>query len=323
VSRQTAQMEDVFSEEGQSASTNAVGEALLDLVDEHEDVVVVSADLGAVVASLRDKHPEKYVELGIAETNAVSVAAGMASCGLRPYVLGYAPFTMIKCAEQIRTDLAATRMPVRLVTRLSGLAMGYFGTSHHAVHDLAIARSITNMTVTIAADNNAIRGLMASTFDVPGPVLIRITEGVDPVYDGVPTFVPGRFHPVRPGTDLTIFATGAGLSCAVVAARDLHDRGVDAAVWDAAYLKPLDEETILAAASETGAILTVEEHCETGGLGAAVAEVLGRHGRTPKFDVLALPDAELEVGTPAALLEHYGITAAGVLSRALRLVDAR
>lgn len=317
----SAAMEDVFSDEGQASSLNLMGRALAELADRHHDVVVISADLGSALGELRGRHPQRYVELGIAETNTISVAAGMAASGFRPYVLAFAPFGMIKTAEQIRTDLAATMMPVTLVTRLSGLAMGYFGTSHHAVEDLAIARSITNLTVMSPADNQATLGLLEASHDSAGPVLLRVSEGTRPVYDAVPTIDRGRVVRVREGRDLTIIGTGLGVGCALGAAEELEGHGISAAVLDAAYIKPFDEEAVLAAARSTRGIVTVEEHSVVGGLGAAVAEVLGRHGVAAPLGIVALPDEELEVGVPADLLAHYGITAEGVTQQALALLS--
>lgn len=316
----SAAMEDVFSDEGQASSMNLLGRAMAELVDRHDDVVVISADLGSTLGELRERHPDRYIELGIAETNTISVAAGMAASGLRPYVLAFAPFGVIKTAEQIRTDLAATMIPVTLVTRLSGLAMGYFGTSHHAVEDLAIARSITNLTVMSPADNVATLSLLEASHAEAGPVLLRVSESTRPVYETTPTIERGRFVRVRDGHDLTIIGTGLGVGCAVEAARQLEGHGISAAVLDAAYIKPFDDEAVLAAARATRAIVTVEEHNVVGGLGAGVAEVLGRNGVAVPLGIVALPDEDLEVGVPAELLAHYGITPEGVLEQALSLL---
>lgn len=320
MSTEPAHMEDVFSEEGNAASTNNLGRAVFDLVAAHDDIVVLSADLGTNVPEIRETYPERYFEMGIAETNAISVAAGFAASGYRPYVLAFAPFGMLKCAEQIRTDWAATMLPARFITRLSGLAMGYFGPSHHAIEDIAIARSITNLTVTTSADNNATIGLLRATYDTDGPVLIRVSEGASEVYAEPPTFVPGKFHQLRDGSDITIIATGVGVGLAVQAAETLAADGIEATVYDAAYIKPLDVDAIVATVEKTSAILTVEEHLDVGGLSTAVAETLGRRGLVTKFGSLALPDEDLEVGTPAALLEHYGLTPAGVVQRAKELL---
>jgi transketolase len=316
-------MENVFTEQqqGRSGRPTYVGRELLRLVEERDDVVVLSADMGAVVTELRERHPGRYFELGIAEANAVSVAAGMAACGLVPYIVSMGPFGAIKCAEQLRADVAYTRLPVRFVARLSGLAMGFFGTTHHAVEDIAIARSITNLTVVAPCDELSAVSLLRSTADHPGPVFVRVSEGVDgAVYADVPLVERGRFVTVRSGSDATIVATGLGVAAAVGAARLLQPEGVDVGVLDAAYLKPLDEAAILAAAEATGAILTVEEHNVTGGLGSAVAEVLARHRAPARIRIHGLPDEDLDVALPAVLLDRYGITPAGVAAQVRELL---
>jgi len=321
---QTTRMVDVFADDARAAAAaaNPVGAAIARLADIDDRVVALSADMSAPLAELRDRHPGRYFEFGIAETNAVSVAAGMAASGLRPYVLSMAPFGAIKCAEQLRTDVAYTNLPVRFVARLSGLAMGFFGTSHHAVEDIAIARTLTNLTVVAPADNNATLALLTSTLDHPGPVFFRISEGTTAVYPSPPSFEYGRWVPVRDGEDVTIIATGLGVGAAVGAAGLLEAEGINAAVLDAVYLKPFDRGVITAAAQRTGALLTVEEHSEIGGLGAIVAEALGRERIAIPFASLALPDADLEVGVPAALHEFYGLTPAGVAERVRRLLGA-
>lgn len=315
-------MQDVFSEQQAPRSRpKVVGDELLRLVEERDDVVVLSADMGAVLTDLRARHPDRYFELGIAETNTVSVAAGMAACGLVPYVVSMGPFGAIKCAEQLRTDVAYTRLPVRFVARLSGLAMGFFGTSHHAIEDIAITRAITNLTVVAPSDENATRALLRSTADHPGPVFLRVSESVpSEVYAEVPDIERGRFVRVRAGSDASVIATGIGVGAALGAARLLAAEGVEIEVLDAAYLKPLDEAAVLRSAEATGAILTVEEHNVVGGLGAAVAEVLGRHGAPARVRLHGLPDEDLDVATPAVLIERYGLTPAGVADQVRRLL---
>jgi transketolase len=316
-------MENVFTEQqqGRSARPTYLGRELLRLVEERSDVVVLSADMGSVVSELRERHPRRYFELGIAETNTVSVAAGLAACGFRPYVVSMGPFGAIKCAEQLRADAAYTHLPVRFVARLSGLAMGFFGTTHHAVEDIAIARSITNLTVVAPSDERSAVALLRATVDHPGPVFYRVSEGAGaPVYVDSPVIERGRFVPVRPGPDATVIATGVGVAAALAAAALLEGEGVRVAVLDAAYLKPLDEDAIVRAASDTGAILTVEEHCVTGGLGTAVAEVLARGRLAPRFRIHGLPDEDLEVALPAVLLERYGLTPAGVADQVRELL---
>jgi transketolase len=316
-------MENVFSEEAarRARERNVIDAELLRLVEERDDVVVLSADMGGSLPELRARRPDRYFELGIAETNTVSVAAGMAACGLVPYVVSMGPFGAIKCAEQLRTDVAYTRLPVRFLARMSGLALGFFGTSHHAVEDIGIARSITNLTVVAPSDPHSTIALIRATVDDPGPVYFRISQdtGLD-AHPAAPAVERGRFIRVRAGGDVTIVATGVGVGAALGAAEQLEDQSISVGVLDAVYLKPLDEEAILEAAETTGAILTVEEHSVVGGLGAAVAEVLGRHQVSARLRLHALPDEDLDVATPTALLERYGMTAHAIARHVRRML---
>src|SRR6201997_3955680 len=181
-------MVDVFSDvERETAMTaTPAGFAVTELGAQDERIVTLAADMSNTVAEFIAEFPGRYIEVGIAETNSVSLAAGLASAGLVPYIYSMSPFGMLKTCEQWRTDVDYNHLPVRLVGRLSGLAMGYFGTSHYAVEDIAIARTLNNTIVVAPADQNAVLALMRSTADCEGPVYIRIAEAVDPVYDTVP-----------------------------------------------------------------------------------------------------------------------------------------
>ena len=317
-------MENVFDEKEAEAAPggNTVGAFLAHLVNERNDIVVLSADMGGALAQLREQHPEKYVELGISETNTVSIACGIAASGFTTYILSMAPFGVLKTAEQLRADATSMHLPVRLIARLSGLAMGFFGASHHAVEDIAVARSLTNMTVVATSDRNQLVALLRSTVDVPGPVYIRVSEGITrEIYPTIPTIERGKFLVAREGTDFTIIGTGLGVEAALGAADLLEEEGVSTKVLDAAYLKPIDEEAIVAAASH-GPVLTVEEHNVIGGLGTAVGEVIARHGIATKFRIFGLPDIDLEVSLPPVLIEHYGLTPNGVLAQAKGLLGS-
>ena len=297
---------------------------LEDLADHCDDIVVLTADLASSngLDSFQRKFPDRFVNTGIAEQNMMSIAAGLAACGHIAFVATFASFASLLCAEQMRTDLAYTRMKVRILAHHAGISMGFYGTSHHAVEDIAVTRAMGNMTVVSAADGNAIRGLIRATLDVDGPVYIRIGRGAEkPVYDDVPVFEHGRFVMLREGSDAAIIATGIGTKAAIDAADQLASGGISVRVLDAAYIKPLDVPAILAAARETGAILTVEEHNPYGGLGSAVGEVLAEAGLGIRFAKLALPDDYALVAPPTRLYRHYGLTAEGVaeaLSRILK-----
>jgi transketolase len=323
--RKPSRMVDVFSdvEIDTALATNPAGVAIAGMADANPKIVTLTADLGAVLADFRERHPERYLELGIAETNSVSVAAGLATCGYLPYIFSMAPFGVLKCAEQIRTDLAYNHLPVRLVGRLTGLAMGLFGTSHHAVEDVAVARALTNLTVIAPADSHAVLSLMRSTEQHQGPIYIRISEGAGQVYAAPPTFDFGRWLRLREGADVSLIGHGMGVGLAVRAADELAAQGVHADVYDAAFLKPFDRDAIVDTARRTGAVLTIEDHSEVGGLGSIVAETLGRDGRPARLAHAALPDEDLEVGVPADLYEHYRLTPDGVVARAVDLLSRR
>jgi transketolase len=317
-------MVDVFSDVQieTALAANPAGYAVAELADADPRILTLSADLSSPLAEFRERHPGRYIELGIAETNSVSVAAGLAASGFVPYIFSMAPFGVLKCAEQLRTDVAYNHLPVRLVARLSGLAMGFFGTSHHAVEDVAVARAITNMTVIAPADSYSALSLIHSTAGLDGPVYIRITERPINVYREPPAFGYGQWLRLRSGNDVTIVAHGMGVGLAVRAAAALAARGIEADVYDAAYLKPFDEAALAESAARTGRVLTVEEHSEIGGLASIVAEVAGRRKLAVALKNVGLPDADLEVGMPADLQEYYGLTVDGVTAVALELARA-
>lgn len=316
-------MVDVFSDLDRETAmaANPAGYAVTELGAQDERIVTMAADMSNTVAEFIAKFPERYIEVGIAETNSVSLAAGLASVGLVPYIYSMSPFGMLKTAEQWRTDVDYNHLPVRLVGRLSGLAMGYFGTSHYAVEDIAIARTMNNTVVLSPADAASCVALMRSTADLEAPVYIRIAEAADKVYDEAPAYEYGKWPRLRAGGDVTIIGHGMGTGLAAQAAETLFERdGIEADVFDAAYLRPYDETALLASAEKTGHVLTVEEHSVVGGLAAIVAETVGRAGLSVRLAQVALPDEDLEVGVPAELYEYYGLTPANVAQKTLNLV---
>jgi transketolase len=299
---------------------NPAGYSIAELADDNPRILTLSADLSSPLADFRARHPGRYIELGIAETNSVSVAAGLAACGFVPYIFSMAPFGMLKCAEQVRTDVAYNHLPVRLVGRLSGLAMGFFGTSHHAVEDVAVARAITNMTVIAPADAHSVRSLMRSTAVLDGPIYLRISERPPTVYRSAPAFTYGQWLRLRTGDDVTLIGYGMGVGLAMQAAEVLAAEGIEADVYDAAFLKPFDEAALTESAGRTGRVVTIEDHSEIGGLATIVAEVAGRRSLAVALRAVALPDTDLEVGMPGDLYEYYGLTARGVADAARQLV---
>ncbi|AVO38216.1 transketolase family protein [Pukyongiella litopenaei] len=298
-----------------------LGEELADIADSDPRIVVGTADLASAnrTNDFHDRHPDRFVNFSIAERNMITAAAGMASCGMIPYVATFASFSAILAAEQIRTDCAYPNMKVRVLGSHSGMSMGFYGTSHHALEDLAMLRCMAELTVVCATDANHLRAILRASVEHPKAMYIRLGRGRDPVvYDDVPEIEFGRAIRLREGTDLTIIACGSQVRASLDAAEKLAKEGVSVRVVDMFSIDTIDAAEVKAAA-ETGAILTVEEHNVTGGLGSAVAEVLLDLPRIA-FRKHGVPDRYVEVGPPAALYAHYRLDVAGVAEVAKELM---
>jgi transketolase len=302
-----------------------LGEELADLADRDPRIVVLTADLASAnrTVEFKARHPERFFDFGIAEKNMITAAAGMAACGQMPYAATFAAFSAILGAEQIRTDCAYPDLPVRIIGTHSGISMGFYGTSHHATEDLGMLRTVANLTVVCTTDAQHLRGVLRASLDHPGAIYIRLGRGRDPeVYPEVPTITFGRAIRLREGGDLTIIATGAEVRPALDAAAMLAERGIETRVVDMHTIKPLDAGEVRAAAAETAAILTVEEHNVIGGLGSAVAEVLVDCPRVP-FRRHGIEDEYAPVGPPAGLYAHYKLDAPGITSVVWEMLAVR
>lgn len=290
------------------------GDVLADLADDRDDIVVCTADLGRPtrVYPFKLRHPQRYFNFGIAERNMVSAAAGMAASGLRPFVSGYGAFLAVLASEQIRTDVAYPQVPVRLIGTHSGVAMGFYGTSHHATEDISILRGIADLTVLSAADGHALRSMIHALVDHPGPLYIRTGRGREPsAYDADPEIHVGGSSELRSGDDVTVIATGVCTEAALRAAETLADEGTSVAVVDAYSLKPFDGEAVARAAAR-GPIVTAEEHNVIGGLGSIVADEIVSNGLATRLLKLGLPDEHSLLGPPTHLHRHYGIDGDGI-----------
>ncbi len=292
-----------------------LGEELADLADHDGRIVVLTADLAKAnrTNDFAARHPERFFNVGIAEKNMITVAAGLAASGFVTYAATFASFSALLGCEQIRTDCAYPRLPVRVVGHHAGMSMGFYGTSHHSLEDLGIMRTIAGLTVVCATDANHLRGVLRASVDHPGAMYIRLGRGRDPeVYSAVPDVRFGDAIRVRAGRDAAIIATGSEVYPAVQAADRLAATGADVAVYDAHTLKPFDRDAVAEAAG-TGRILVVEEHNHTNGLGTATAEALLEGGfagvRLRRLDV---PDEHVPIGPPAALYAHYRLDADGI-----------
>jgi transketolase len=310
--------------EARSVPAFAAGEELADLADDDERIVVLTADLAYANRTIdfARRHPDRFFNVGVAEQNMISIAAGLASAGMIPFVATFAAYVALLGCEQIRTDCAYTGMPVRILGHHSGMSLGFYGTSHHALEDLAAMRAIADLTVVCAADANQLRAILRASLDHPGPVYVRLGRGRDPqVYEEAPgDFEFGRAVRLREGTDATIITTGSEVWASVNAADRLAESGVSVRVVDMHTISPLDPDEVLSAGRETPVVLTVEEHNVSGGLGSAVAEVLMEAGVNVRFKRHGVPDEHVVLGPPAALYAHYRLDSAGVEDTLRRLL---
>jgi transketolase len=304
----------------------AFGQALLELARVEPRTVVVSADTQDLlgIRPYIERHRDRFVEFGIAEQNAIGAAAGLATTGLRPYVCAYAPFITARSMEQVRNDVAYAGQRVVIGAAASGISLGVAGGTHHAIEDIALMRSLPNMTVIAPADvDEAYRATLA-TRDIDGPVYLRLGGRVEEPSVGPADrpFVVGRATELRGGADVAILACGAMVRLALQAAETLSTQGIDARVLNVHTLKPLDREAIVRAAVETGAVVTAEEHRVVGGLGGAVAELLSREHPT-RMRMIGMPDVFAAIGPTVPLRAKYGMSAQGIEDACRELLRGR
>ena len=303
------------SERFQEQSRLAFGAAVTDLAMRDPRVVALSADTVDLIGlrELMRDAPDRVLETGIAEQNAMGIASGLATVGMRPHVCGYAPFITARSMEQLRNDVAYARQPVVIGAACSGIALGVSGGTHHAVEDLALMRATPNMTVLVPADPMEAYRLTIAAAEHDGPVYVRLGGRVPEPQVTAPGARPriGRAEVLENGADVTVIACGCLVTEALAAARDCSASGLSVRVINMHTVKPLDRDTVLAAAAETGRIVTAEEHRLPGGLGSAVAELLARHNPVP-MRFVALPDSFAVVGPTDQVRARYGLTAAAI-----------
>ncbi len=306
----------------QAPGLESLSNTLIELTENGVPIVVGTADLKYSNGLVRyqERYPDRFFQFGISEQNMVSAAAGMASVGLQPFVATFASFMSLLCVEQMRTDTAYTNLPVRLISHHAGFTLGFYGSSHHATEDLAISRSIANMTVLAPADALQLRYLLRESVHVPGPVYIRMGRGREPdVYTDAEAGKTriGKAITHYTGRDITVVATGTMVHPAREAVLALRQEGIDAGLVDMHTIKPLDAEAIEGLASETRCLLTVEEHNVLGGLGGAVAEVIAGLGLPVRLVRHGVEDRYVPVGPPTHLYRHLKLDAEGIRAKAL------
>ncbi len=307
------------------------GKTLCDIGREDPTIVCLTADLAksTKIGTFFNEFPERSFNMGIAEQNMISAAAGMALAGLKPYIATFACFASMRACEQVRTDLCYPNLNVTVIGTHSGLSMGNGGTTHHATEDLAIMRSFANMTVTVPADGIETARIIEASAKHKGPLYMRIGRGFEPpAYDSTDyDFELGKAITMREGASATIIACGMCVREAMEAAEDFAEETEDGKsgrpdirVVNMHTIKPIDKDAIIKSAQETGTIITVEEHNIIGGLGGAVAEVLMDAGVHCKFKRLGIPDCFSVIGYPEDLYYHYKIDREGIYGTVCELL---
>ena len=307
-----------------AATREALGPTLARLVREGLDIVVVDADLGSSTTARQfgREFPERFVTVGVAEQNMVNVAAGLAAAGKTVFISTFAVFAPGRCFDQLRLGIAQPGLNVKLVSSHAGIITGEDGASAQAIDDLSLMLSLPGFRVVVPADVVEAEQAIEVAARTYGPFYVRTVRPKIPlIYDEGYRFALGKAHLLRPGKDVTLMATGVMVKAALDAAELLAGEGTDCRVLNMASLKPLDEEAVLAAARETGAIVTAEDHLVHGGLGSVIAQTVVRRHAVPMAFV-GMQDQYATSGRWDLLLKHYGLTpekiaeaARGVLAR--------
>jgi len=293
------------------ATREAYGKALVELGKENKNIVVLDADLSksTKTADFAKVFPERFFNVGIAEADLIGTAAGLATCGKIPFASTFAMFAAGRAFEQIRNSVCYPKLNVKIAATHAGLTVGEDGASHQSVEDIALMRSIPNMTVICPADDVETMAAVKAASEYNGPVYIRLGRSSVPTINDRPEykFEIGKAVLLREGKDVSIFATGIMVSEALKAAEELQKEGIEAEVINIHTIKPIDEEAVVNSVKKTKAAVTCEEHNIIGGLGSAVCEVLAEKCPAPVKRV-GIKDTFGESGKPAELLKKYGLT---------------
>lgn len=297
---------------------------LLELAQQDKDIIAVTSDASgsATLTDFGKELPEQFVEVGIAEQDAVGISAGLASAGKKPFIFGPACFYVARALEQVKVDMAYSQMPVTICGVSGGVAYSQLGATHHSLHDIAVLRTFPGIEVYLPCDVRETRKLCIDLARHPRPAYVRVGRNAVPdVYENDDfEFIPGKANTVVEGTDMTIIATGETVAHAVEAARQLKEEGISIRVIDMHTLKPFDKEAVVKAARETGCILTVEEHSIFGGLGGAVAEITAQECPT-KMRILGIPNENVIHASPLEVFHHYGIDYEGIIAAAKAMLN--
>ncbi|MCI8723045.1 MAG: transketolase family protein [Ruminococcus sp.] len=307
-----------MSEVKKIATRESYGNALAELGKEHEDVVVLDADLAAATKTgvFKKAFPERHIDCGIAECNMIGVAAGLSTTGKVPFASSFAMFAAGRAFEQVRNSVGYPKLNVKIGATHAGISVGEDGASHQCNEDIALMRTIPGMVVINPADDVEAKAAVKAAYEHQGPVYLRFGRLAVPVINDRPDykFELGKGVVLREGKDLAIIATGLPVANCLEAAEKLAADGIEAKVINIHTIKPLDEELVAAAAKETGKVVTVEEHSVIGGLGSAVCDVLCAQAPT-KVLKIGINDTYGESGPAAELVKKYGLDAESIYEK--------
>ncbi|MBQ2848777.1 MAG: transketolase family protein [Clostridia bacterium] len=309
-----------------TATRDAYGKALVELGDINDKVVVLDADLAAATKTgmFKKAHPEKFFDCGIAESNMMGIAAGLAASGYTVFASTFAMFAAGRAYEQVRNSIAYPHLNVKIGATHAGISVGEDGASHQCCEDIALMRAIPGMTIINPADDVEARAAVLAAAEYEGPVYMRFGRlAVPRIFDEDYKFEWGKAVVLNEGTDVTICATGLMVNEAIEAQKILAEQGISAEVINVHTIKPLDAETILRSAAKTGAIVTAEEHSIIGGLGSAVAEAVCETAKPVPVVKLGVNDVFGKSGPAVELLHIYGLDAQNIVEKAKQAVSMK
>ena len=301
--------------ENKKATRQSYGEALLELGKENENIVVLDADLSTATKTdlFAKEFPDRFFDMGIAEANMVGTAAGLATCGKVPYASTFAMFAAGRAYDQIRNSICYPKLNVKICATHAGITVGEDGATHQMLEDISMMRTIPNMTVISTSDDAQTKWAVKEISKIQGPVYLRLARlGTGEIYEQGQKFEIGKAIQIGDGTDGTVFATGVTVEQALIAQKELKEKGINIRVVDVHTIKPIDKEMIVKCAKETKKLISIEDHNVIGGFGSAISEVLTEE-YPAKLIRLGVKDTFGKSGKAKELMEYFGITAKRII----------
>ncbi len=307
-------------EDKKIATRQSYGETLVKLGKENENIVVLDADLaGATKTNLFAKEfPDRFLDLGIAESNMLGTAAGLATCGKIPYASTFAVFAAGRGYDQIRNSICYPNLNVKICATHAGITVGEDGATHQMLEDISLMRTLPNMTVISPSDDTQTRWMIEEISKIKGPVYVRLARLATPIiYDQNQKFEIGKAIQIGEGTDGTVFATGVTVAEAIKAQEELKEQGIAIRVVDIHTIKPIDKDIIVKCAKETKKLVSIEDHSIIGGLGSAISEILTTECPT-KLNRMGMKDTFGKSGKAEQLMEYFGLTSKAIVEEFLK-----